>query len=205
LPEGESVGYDDGMSVEPPIAERPVEPLLRWQRFTLLDLFALQLAIALGLGLASMLGPSGEAAWFVPTAGVAGGLLGYGPLVLLCQRLFHGRKHPLSTGESLWVALAALWTLGIGLLTLLDQLHGCHWLDGDAAFLLTMLVVMLFYACDVGLAMLAYGRLDEFRKGASPPPCRWTDRVGTILVLGLGGFVAVGGCCFLTFVSQLSR
>jgi hypothetical protein len=204
LPEGESVGYHDGMSEEPPIAERPVEPLLRWQRFTLLDLFALQLAIALGLGLASMLGPSDEAAWFVPIAGVAGGLLGYGPLVLLGQRLFHGRRHPLSTGESLWLALAALWTLGIVIPTLLYHLNRCRWLDDGAASVLTMLVVMLFYACDVALAMLAYGRLDEFRRGASPPPCRWTDRAGTILVLGLGGFVAVGGCCFLTFLSQLA-
>ncbi len=154
----------------------PPEP---WRRFTLLDLFLIQLGFALGFSLAAILKPKEASVAFVLVVGSLFGAVACGPIVLWVQRALRGRWMPLSAGEWLWLLTSALYAPCLccpanpaGIIPIRDALRSLGWLVPAPWF-------MAHGLCGLTALVLLLMRFDR----RSPVACRWTYWAGVIVTL----------------------
>lgn len=144
-----------------------------WQRFTILDLFLLQLGVALGFSFAVALRPLADEGWpFVVVVGAILGPLFCGPLVLFVQWFFRGRNEGLSSGEWLWLSPLLIHPSGLLLAAVFGPIGG----------LMAFLTVAVWISAQVVCAALAgIVILSVLAKTRPAVPCVWTDRAGAMM------------------------
>lgn len=174
-----------------------------WQRFTLLDLLLLHASFAVGLSITSSVRLD-QTGWVPPIAlasafdvdgwihRVVGaamfGCVVAGPLVLLGQWLWQGRRTPLSVGEWLWLGSGVYWAF---LLCLFLALSYRLWIFANvdpltASYLLITILFSPWLVAVVPTAcvLAALPRLIEVAREEREPvpwrpvPCRWTHWFG---------------------------
>jgi hypothetical protein len=162
--------------LRPEVRRLPPEP---WQRFTLLDLFLIQLGFALGFSAAAILRPKEAPAAFVLVAGSFFGVLACGPIVLWVQWAIRDRWARLSAGEWLWLATSALYALAVcaGVFVAVTK-------SGSVVGLFLAPAVGAWLLAQLACVIVALWTLIVTLPGARPDvPCGWTDRVGIAVSL----------------------
>jgi hypothetical protein len=166
---------------DPPDGNRQ-EP---WQRFTILDVFLLQLGFALGLAWGWTFAWKDEL-WLVGSGtGLAFGSVLAAPIVLSVQWGLRGRRALPSVGEQLWIASFVCWLTGYVFAMLIwaaeESAAGEIAVTGIA---LPVCVVLLAQTVCSGAAMVWL--IKRVRKKPGAVPCNWTDLFGSIACLFLG-------------------
>jgi hypothetical protein len=163
-----------------------------WQRFTLLDAFLLQFALALGLTWSRTLwGTQREWVLYGGGTAVALGSVLAAPMVLGVHWGLRKRRAPPSMGEQLWIASFVCWLTGYALATLLSFAVNT-W---AGAYAITSLVLCL---CPVALAQTGCSvaalvwLIRRIAGKEAAPPCKWTDAFGSVACLLFGIWAWIG-------------
>jgi hypothetical protein len=160
-------------------APDPQQDPERWRRFTLLDLFLIQLGVAIGFSLAAALRPPVYADWpFVVIAGAILGPVFCGPIVLFVQWFFRRRNERLSAGEWLWLSPLLIHLSAIALMTALAQSNDPFLVLVLIAIAVVWLLAQLICAVLAGLMLLSV-----LVRTRPPGPCVWTDCGGAVVGL----------------------
>lgn len=172
---------------DPPNTEKASQPAEHpWQRFTLLDALLLQAGLAMGFSAMHFaVGPWRSARHAVDRVGwvLAGTLLGAilaGPLVLGVQRLFRGRRRALSPGEWIWLWHSA--PVFLALLAFALQ----YILPEEVLFLVIFMPGSILVSLMPVVPIVSLLLLLERNVRPGDIPCRWSDRFGLIVGLGIG-------------------
>jgi len=172
---------------DPPDAKR----LESWQRFTLLDFFLLQAALALGFSL-SWSFEAAEDMWVERLiSAVSFGAVLAGPMVLSVQWILRRRRALPSRGEQLWLGSFFCWTAGFCLFSL-AYLADRAMTSPSADYAMAALA---FFFCPLWItqttcSLWAFVLLFRRRRNREKRvPCEWTDRFGCAAALIFGLWV----------------